>query len=148
MDIWIELYYGSYHDVDSSEMPFKIAARNAIKKALEAAGPQLLEPVMEVTVYVDKEFMGDILNDITSRRGRVLGMGGGEEESDSASTLSVVKANVPFSEMQKYSIDLRSITSGKGSFEMVFSHYDPISGKIAEKVIEERLKYLEEEANK
>lgn len=148
VDIWIELFYGSYHDVDSSEMSFKIAARNAIKTALEAAGPQLLEPIMEVTVFVDKDFMGDILNDITSKRGRVLGMGGGDEVSDSASTLSVVKANVPLAEMQKYSIDLRSITSGKGSFEMVFSHYDPISGKIAEKVIEERMKFLEEEANK
>lgn len=148
VDIWIELYYGSYHDVDSSEMSFKIAARNAIRNALEAAGPQLLEPIMEVSIFVDKDFMGDILNDITSRRGRVLGMGGGEEESDSARTLSVVKANVPLAEMQKYSIDLRSITSGKGSFEMEFSHYDPISGKIAEKVIEDRMKFLEEEANK
>jgi elongation factor G len=142
VDIWVELYYGSYHDVDSSEMAFKIAGRNALKNAVEAAGPHLLEPVMEVTVYVDKEFTGDILNDITSRRGRVLGMGG--EESGGSS----VKANVPLSEMLKYSIDLRSITSGKGSFEMKFSHYDPISGKIAEKVIEERLKQLEEAANK
>ncbi len=147
VDIWVELYYGSYHDVDSSEMSFKIAARNAIKKAIEAAGPQLLEPIMEVTVFVDKDFMGDILNDITSRRGRVLGMGG-EEDSGIASGVSAVKAQVPLAEMQKYSIDLRSITSGKGSFEMKFSHYDPISGKIAEKVIEDRLKWLEEEANK
>ncbi|MBN2403510.1 MAG: elongation factor G [Spirochaetes bacterium] len=143
VDIWVELYYGSYHDVDSSEMSFKIAGRNALKLAVEAAGPQLLEPIMEVTVYVDKEFTGDILNDITSRRGRVLGMGGGEDGGSSS-----VKANVPLAEMLKYSIDLRSITSGKGSFEMKFSHYDPISGKIAEKVIEERLKHLEEEANK
>jgi len=96
-----------------------------------------------VTVYVDKEFTGDILNDITSRRGRVLGMGTNDEAGGSS-----VKANVPLAEMLKYSIDLRSITSGKGSFEMKFSHYDPISGKIAEKVIEERLKFLEEEANK
>jgi elongation factor G len=142
-DIWVELYYGSYHDVDSSEMSFKIAGRNALKLAVEAAGPQLLEPIMEVTVFVDKEFTGDILNDITSRRGRVLGMGGGEDGGSSS-----VKANVPLAEMLKYSIDLRSITSGKGSFEMKFSHYDPISGKIAEKVIEERLKQLEQEANK
>ena len=143
VDLWVELYYGSYHDVDSSEMSFKIAGRNALKKAVETAGPQLLEPIMEVTVYVDKEFTGDILNDITSRRGRVLGMGTNDEAGGSS-----VKANVPLAEMLKYSIDLRSITSGKGSFEMKFSHYDPISGKIAEKVIEERLKFLEEEANK
>ncbi|MFH0974757.1 MAG: elongation factor G [Spirochaetota bacterium] len=143
VDIWVELYYGSYHDVDSSEMAFKIAGRNALKLAVEAAGPQILEPIMEVTVFVDKEFTGDILNDITSRRGRVLGMGTSDDAGGSS-----VKANVPLAEMLKYSIDLRSITSGKGSFEMKFSHYDPISGKIAEKVIEERKKQLEEEAGK
>jgi elongation factor G len=102
---------------------------------------------MEVDIHVDKDFMGDILNDITSRRGRVLGMGGGSEnESDSG--VSVVKAQAPLAEMQRYAIDLRAMTSGKATFEMRFSHYDPISGKIAEKVIEERKKFFEEEAKK
>ncbi|HQQ51357.1 MAG TPA: elongation factor G, partial [Spirochaetota bacterium] len=147
VDISVELYYGSYHDVDSSEMSFKIAAIQALKKGLESAGPILLEPVMEVEIFVDKEYMGDILNDITSRRGRVLGMGSADEDGDSP--ISVVKATVPLAEMLRYSIDLRAMTSGKATFEMRFSHYDPISGKIAEKVIEERKKeFAEEEANK
>ncbi|TAL33446.1 MAG: elongation factor G [Spirochaetes bacterium] len=145
VDVRVDLFFGSYHDVDSSEMSFKIAARSALKKAMESAGPILLEPVMEVDVFVDKDFMGDILNDINGRRGRVLGMGT-KDESDAG--VSVVKAQVPLAEMLRYSIDLRAMTSGKATFEMRFSHYDPISGKIAEKVVEERKKMLEEEANK
>jgi len=146
VDLKVELYFGSYHDVDSSEMSFKIAARSALKKAMESAGPILLEPIMEVDVYVDKEYMGDILSDINGRRGRVLGMGSKDEAS--AGGISVVKATVPLAEMLRYSIDLRAMTSGKATFEMRFSHYDPISGKIAEKVIEDRKKMLEDEANK
>ena len=145
VDLSAELYFGSYHDVDSSEMSFKIAARNCLKAAMEAAGPQLLEPIMEVSVFVDKEFMGDILSDVTSRRGKVLGMDSAE---DSSSSISVVKATIPLAEMLRYTIDLRAMTSGKATFEMKFSHYDPISGKEAEKVIDERKKQLEEEANK
>ncbi len=143
VDVSVELYDGSYHPVDSSEMSFKIAARGALKKAMEAAGPILLEPVMEVDIFVDKEYMGDILNDITSRRGKVLGMGT-KDENDS-SGISVVKAQAPLAEMIRYTIDLRAMTSGKAAFEMKFSHYDPISGRIAEKVIEDRKKELEEE---
>ena len=147
VDISVELYYGSYHDVDSSEMSFKIAAIQALKKGMETAGPILLEPIMEVDIYVDKEYMGDILNDITSRRGRVLGMGSADEDGNSP--ISVVKALVPLAEMLRYSIDLRAMTSGKATFEMRFSHYDPVPPKIAEKVIEERKKeFAEEEANK
>jgi elongation factor G len=145
VDVWVELFDGSYHDVDSSEMSFKIAARQALKAGMEAAGPQLLEPIMEVSIYVDKEYMGDILNDVTSRRGRVLGM---ENSGDGGSGISVVKATVPLAEMLRYTIDLRAMTSGKATFEMRFTHYDPISGRIAEKVIEERKKELEDEANK
>jgi elongation factor G len=147
VDVSVELYYGSYHPVDSSEMSFKIAARQALKKGLESAGPILLEPIMEVDVYVEKDSMGDILNDITSRRGKVLGMGSSDEEGNSP--ISVVKALVPLAEMLRYSIDLRAMTSGKATFEMRFSHYEPISGRIAEKVIEERKKeFAEEEASK
>ena len=146
VDFSVELFDGSFHPVDSSEMSFKLASRHALKKALEAAGPQLLEPIMEVDISVEKELMGDILNDITSRRGRVLGMGSQEESSDNG--VSVVKAQAPLAEMLRYSIDLRSMTSGKATFEMKHSHYDPISGKIAEGVIEDRKKQLEEEANK
>ena len=146
VDFSAELFDGSFHPVDSSEMSFKLAARHALKKAFENAGPQLLEPIMEVDIYVEKELMGDILNDITSRRGRVLGMGSQEESSDNG--VSVVKAQAPLAEMLRYSIDLRSMTSGKATFEMKHSHYDPISGKIAENVIEDRKKQLEEDANK
>jgi len=145
VDVEVELYDGKYHDVDSSEMAFKIAGRNAFKLAMEAAGPQLLEPVMEVHVFVDKEYMGDILSDVTSRRGRVLGMDSAE---DSGSNISVVKATVPLSEMLRYTIDLRAMTSGKATFEMQFSHYDPIAGRDADKILEERKKQLEDEANK
>lgn len=141
VDIGIELFDGSYHSVDSSEMAFKIAARNALKEAMKNAGPQLLEPVMEVHIYVDKEFMGDVMNDITGRRGRVLGM---DDAQESGSNVSVIRANVPLSEMLRYTIDLRSMTSGKATFEMNFSHYDPISGRVADKVIEARMKDLEE----
>ncbi len=144
-DVWVELFYGSYHDVDSSEMAFKIAARTAFKMAMEQAGPQILEPVMNVKIMADKEFMGDIMSDITSRRGRVLGMDSNENASV---TMQVVKAQVPQAEMLRYSTDLRAMTSGKATFEMEFSHYDPISGRDADKIIEERKKFLEEEASK
>lgn len=145
VDIWTELYFGSFHAVDSSEMAFKIAARQALKAAMEQAGPQLLEPIMKVRIFADKEFMGDIMSDITSRRGRVLGM---DSSDDNESNISVVRAQVPQSEMLRYSTDLRAMTSGKATFEMEFSHYDPISGKDADKIIDARKKQLEEEANK
>jgi elongation factor G len=105
VDVWVEAYDGSYHPVDSSELSFKLAARNAFKKAMESASPQLLEPIMEVDIYVDKEYMGDILNDITSRRGKVLGMGSKDESE--VGGISVVKAMAPLAEMLRYTIDLR-----------------------------------------
>ncbi len=145
IDVSVELYYGSYHDVDSSEMSFKIAARQCFKKGMEAATPILLEPIMNLKVFVDKQYMGDILSDVTSRRGKVLGM---DDTSDSGGSISVVKGTVPLAELLRYTIDLRAMTSGKASFEMEFSHYDPITGKEAEKVLQMRHKQLEEEANK
>ena len=137
----VTLYDGTYHDVDSSEMAFKIAARHALKDAVEQASPVILEPIMDLTVMVDQEFMGDVLNDLNSRRGKVLGMGGDEDETGG---LKLVKAKAPLSELLKYSADLKSITSGKATFEMAFSHYDPIAGKIAETIIDQRKKELEE----
>jgi elongation factor G len=145
VDVEVELYDGKYHDVDSSELSFKIASRTTFKLGMEKAGPQLLEPVMNVSIYVDKEFMGDILSDVTSRRGKVLGMEGGD---DSAGGASIIKAQIPLAEMLRYSIDLRGMTSGKATFEMKFSHYDPISGREADNVIAARKKLLEEEAAK
>ncbi len=140
VDVMVSLVYGSYHEVDSSELSFKIAGRQAFKLAMEQAKPTLLEPVMDLSVYVSDQFTGDIMSDLNSRRGRVLGMdniGGGIQK---------IRAKVPQSELLKYSIELRSITSGTGSFEMEFSHYDPISGKIAEDVVTETRSRKEEEA--
>ncbi len=142
VDVAVDLFDGKHHDVDSSEMAFKIAARNAFRQGMEQAGPQLLEPVMDVKVFVDKEFMGDVLSDVTSRRGKVQGMDSAE---DSGGNVSVVRAQVPLSEMLRYTIDLRSMTQGKASFEMTFSHYDPVSGRDADNVIASRKKQLEEE---
>ena len=112
---------------------------------MENAAPQLLEPIMEVSIYVDKDYMGDILNDVTGRRGKVLGM---ENAEESGSSISVVKATIPLAEMLRYTIDLRAMTSGMATFEMKFSHYDPISGRVADNVIAAREKQLADEANK
>lgn len=135
------LYDGTYHDVDSSEMSFKIAARAALKDAVAKSGPVLLEPIMNLTVFVEDSMMGDVLSDLNSRRGRVQGMGGEE----SAGGIKKIAAKVPLSELLMYSADLKSMTSGKATFEMTFSHYDPLAGKMAETVIADRKHQLEEE---
>lgn len=129
VDVSITVLDGKEHPVDSSEMAFKIAARNAFKDAMRSAGPVLLEPVMNITIWVESKYLGDIMSDLSGKRGRVLGQNslpGGIEE---------IRALVPQSELLKYAIDLRSLTSGTGSFETSFSHYDPISGKLADEVI-------------
>jgi elongation factor G len=140
VDVRVSLVFGSYHEVDSSELAFKIAGRQAFKLAMEKAKPTILEPVMDLRVYVSDQFTGDIISDLNSKRGRVLGMdniGGG---------VQLIRAQVPQAELLKYSIELRSMTSGTGSFEMEFSHYDPISGKIADDVIKATAMRKEEEA--
>jgi elongation factor G len=122
---------GKEHPVDSSEMAFKLAGKGALKAVFEKANVKLLEPVMNLKVFCEEQYMGDILSDLSSKRGRVLGqepLGGGILEID---------AQVPQGEMLNYSVDLRSITSGTASFEMEFDHYDSISGAIADKVIKE-----------
>lgn len=129
VDVAVTVLDGKEHPVDSSEMAFKIASRNAFKEAMRNAGPILLEPVMNLTVFVDTAYLGDIMSDLSSRRGRILGqagVGNGIEE---------IRAQVPQQELLKYAIDLRSMTSGTGSFEVSFDHYDPVSGKIADEVI-------------
>jgi elongation factor G len=129
VDLEAKVVDGKEHPVDSSELAFKLASRGALRASLEKADPVLLEPVMNLTVFVDDQYLGDVLSDLSSRRGKVLGqepVGGGIQE---------VKAQVPQSELLRYSIDLRSITSGTASFEIEFSHYNPITGKVAEQVI-------------
>ena len=136
IDVQIELYDGSYHDVDSSEVAFKIAGSLAYKKACEDAQPTLLEPIMNVTVTTPEDFMGDIMGDLNGRRGKVLGM-------DNAGKNQVIKANVPMAEFLTYAPDLRSMTGGRGIYTMEFSHYDEVPSHIAEKIVEEAKKEKE-----
>lgn len=127
-NVKVVLYDGSYHNVDSSEMAFKIAAAQAFKKGALQAKPVLLEPIANVEVVVPETFMGDIISDFNTKRGRILGM----EPNGSFTT---VKAQVPMSEMYRYSIDLKSITQGRGSFSMVFSNYEEVPAMMADKII-------------
>lgn len=127
-NIKVTLTDGSYHDVDSSEMAFKIAANLAFRKACEQAKPVLLEPVMDVEIRVPDQFMGDIMGDMNSRGGRIMGM---EKEGK----LQLIKAQAPLSEMSRYSIDLKSITQGRGKFTMQFNRYDEVPAQNATKII-------------
>lgn len=129
IDFKVTLNDGSFHQVDSSEMAFKIAGSLAFKKAAESANPVLLEPIMKVTITTPDEYMGDIMGDLNGRRGRVLGM-------DSAGKNQVINAQVPMSEFLTYAPDLRSMTGGRGMFAMEFSHYDEVPVQMAEKIIE------------
>jgi elongation factor G len=128
-DVRVRLFDGSYHNVDSSEMAFKIAGSQAMKQALEQAVPVLLEPIMLVTVNAPEDTVGDVIGDLNSRRGRPLGMepiGGG---------MTDIKAEVPMSEMLTYAPDLRSVTGGQGEFTMVFERYEEVPGHLASKVV-------------
>ncbi|MDD4549446.1 MAG: elongation factor G [Syntrophomonadaceae bacterium] len=132
------LYDGSYHSVDSSEMAFKMAARLAFRKGIEAAKPVLLEPVVNVEIEVPDAFMGDIIGDLNSKRGRVQGM-------EPAGKKQVIKAQVPLAEMARYTIDLKSMTQGRGKFHMEFSHYEEVPAQNAEKIIEKAKQEKEQE---
>ena len=128
VDIKAKLYDGSYHDVDSNEMAFKVAASMALKNAISKVNPVLLEPIMRVEVVIPEEYLGDIMGDITSRRGRVEGM-------DARGNAQVVRAMVPLSEMFGYATSLRSNTQGRGVFSMHFDHYEEVPKSIAEEII-------------
>jgi elongation factor G len=128
VDFRVILYDGSYHDVDSNELSFKLAGRIAFRKAMEQAKPTLLEPVMQVEITVPDEFAGAIMGDLNSRRGRIQGM-------DNKGGNTLVKAEVPMSEMLTYGLDLTSMTQGRGSFQMEMSHYDVVPGAIQEKIV-------------
>ncbi|KHS56604.1 MULTISPECIES: elongation factor G [Terrisporobacter] len=125
------LYDGSYHDVDSSEMAFKMAASIAFKKGMEEAQPILLEPIMKLTITVPEEYMGDVMGDINKRRGKILGM----EPDDKGR--QVIYAEAPQSETFKYAIDLRSMTQGRGFFEMELAKYNEVPQQLASKIIAE-----------
>ena len=129
VDVEARVVDGKEHPVDSSELAFKLAAREAFRECMRNAKPVLLEPVCNLTVYVDDQYLGAVLSDLSSKRGKVLGqvpVGGGIEE---------IKAQVPQAELMHYAIDLKALTAGTGSFELEFDHYSPISGKIADDVI-------------
>jgi elongation factor G len=128
VDIKAKLFDGSYHDVDSSEMAFKVAASLALKNAATKCDPVLLEPIMKVEVVIPEEYLGDIMGDITSRRGRVEGM-------EARGNAQVVRAMVPLSEMFGYATSLRSNTQGRGTFSMVFDHYEEVPKNIADEII-------------
>ena len=125
VDIRVTLYDGSYHEVDSSEMAFKIAGSMAFKEAVRSAGPILLEPIMSVEVVVPEQFMGDVIGDLNSRRGKIQGM-------ESRGGFQVVGANVPLANMFGYSTDLRSKTQGRASYTMQFSHYEQVPNSVTE----------------
>jgi len=138
VDVKVALYDGSYHPVDSSDMAFKLAAQLGFRKAAEAAGPILLEPINRVEVTVPEQYMGDVLGDLNSKRGRVLGM-------EQVRGNSVVSALVPQAEMRRYATDLRAMTQGRGVFTMELSHYDPVPSHVAEQIIAEAKKEKEPE---
>ncbi len=129
VDFKVSLYDGSYHSVDSSEMAFKVAGSMAYKKACEQAGVTMLEPIMTVTVAVPDEYMGDVIGDLSSRRGKVLG-------SDSQGGVTEIKAHAPMSEVLQYAPDLRSMTGGQGTFTTEFPHYEEAPPFVLDKVVE------------
>ena len=132
-NIKVTLYDGSYHPVDSNEMAFKIAASTGFKNGAEQAGPVLLEPIMDMRITVPEAYMGDIMGDLNSKRGRIMGM-----EPTSDGKQQIILAQAPMSEVQKYVIDLKAMTQGRGKFTMTLDHYEEVPAKIAEKIIAER----------
>lgn len=138
IDVKVTLFDGTYHDVDSDEVSFKIAASQAFKKGFLEAKPVILEPIYDITVKIPEEYMGDVMGDISSRRGKIQGM-------DSESPFQIIKAKVPLAELHKYSTQLRSLTQGRGQFSMSFSHYEEVPKEVESKIIEEYQKSKEGE---
>ena len=130
IDMKAIVYDGSYHPVDSSEMAFKVAGSMAFKKGAVKADPVLLEPIMDIEVLVPKEYMGDIIGDLNSKRGKIMGM------EETIKGKQMIKAKIPQAEIFKYAIDLRSMTQGRGNFFLKFSHYEEVPANIAQEIIE------------
>ena len=130
VDFKVQLIDGSYHNVDSDEHSFRAAGRKAFRNAMEKVKPTLLEPIMDVEITAPQESSGDIMGDLNSRRGRVQGM-------DTWGKNQLIKAQVPMSEMLNYQSTLNSITAARGSFHMQFSHYDPVPGQLAQKIVQQ-----------
>ena len=132
LDVKVTLFDGSYHDVDSSEMAFKIAGSMGFKKGALDASPVLLEPVMKVEVTTPEEWMGDVVGDLNRRRGLIEGM------EDGVAGIKIVRAKVPLSEMFGYATDLRSATQGRASYSMEFFNYSEAASNVAQAIIESR----------
>ncbi len=128
LDLKVTLFDGSYHEVDSSEMAFKIAGSMAFKDGMRKADPVLLEPIMKVEITVPEEYMGDVMGDVNSRRGRIDGM-------ESRMGAQVIRSFIPLSEMFGYATDLRSKTQGRGVYAMEMHHFEEVPKSIAEKAI-------------
>jgi elongation factor G len=137
VDISIALYDGSYHDVDSSEIAFKVAASMALQEAIKRAKPMLLEPVMKLQVITPEQFMGDVIGDLNSKRGRIDNMA---ERGEGVARVKVIDAKVPLSEMFGYATTLRSTTQGRANFTMEFDHYEEVPGNITQQIVEGRKK--------
>jgi elongation factor G len=124
----VTVFDGSYHDVDSNELSFKLAGSLAFKDAMTRARPTILEPIMNVEVYAPSDFAGDLMGDLNGRRGRIGGM-------DTRGTMTIIKAQVPMAEMLTYEQHLTSATGGRGSYHMEYSHYDEVPGQLQTKII-------------
>ena len=137
VDVKVTLFDGSFHNVDSDEMSFKLAASQCFRKGFQESKPVLLEPIYEIEVTVPEDYMGDVMGDISSRRGKILGM-------DSDGHFQIIKANVPLAELYKYSSNLRSLTSGRGVHKRKFAYYEEVPKDVENKIVEEYKKSREE----
>jgi elongation factor G len=133
VDVKVSLYDGSFHAVDSSDIAFKIAGAQALKKGLSQGQPVLVEPIMNLTINVPEAYTGDITSDLNTKRGRVLGM-------NPANGINVIEAQAPYAELLRYALNLRSLTQGRGSFVMEFDHYEEVPAHLSQKIIAERKK--------
>ena len=137
VDVKAVVYDGKEHPVDSKDIAFQIAGREAFKKVMLEAGPVLLEPIYKVTIIVPEEYTGDVMGDLNTKRARVLGM-------DQKGGKSIITALAPLAEMQRYVSDLRSITQGRGLFSMEFDHYEEVPPHLAEQIIQAARREREE----
>lgn len=128
VDIYVDCYFGSYHDVDSSEMAFKIAASQALKQGFKDAKPILLEPIHNVQIIIPNEYMGDVMGDVSTRRGKIVGM-------EQIGKKQILNAHIPLSELFEYFPTLKSLSQGRGRFTQSFSHYEKLPEELAQKVI-------------
>jgi elongation factor G len=131
VDVKVSLYDGSFHPVDSSDIAFKIAGAQALKKGLSQAQPVLIEPIMKLTITVPEMYTGDITSDLNTKRGRVLGM-------NPANGINVIEAQAPYAELLRYALNLRSLTQGRGSFAMEFDHYEEVPAHLSQKIVAEK----------